>query len=115
MKRHAPVDNILENVHAKVARIEDDAQDLRQLMLYRPEPESVQFKLHCECAVPCDKLIVCVNKESVWRMELRLVEPHDFVKYQSVFRRYYAQLMSLLLTLNLPFGQTLVEVNVNIR
>lgn len=112
MKRHAPIDSNTGGVHAKVAKIEDDAQDLRQLMLYRPEPENVQFKLYCECAVPCDTLIVCVYKESAWKIDMSLFESHNFVKYQNVFRRHYAQLLRLLLNLNMPVGKTFVQVYV---
>ncbi|ACH69439.1 hypothetical protein PsunGV_gp089 [Pseudalatia unipuncta granulovirus] len=112
MKRHAPNDNTARDVYAKVAKIEDNAQDLRQLILYRPEPDNVQFKLYCVCAVPCDTLIVCVHKENAWKIEMSLFESHNFIKYQSVFRRYYAQLLRLLLSLNMPVGKTLVQVYV---
>ncbi|AKR17510.1 hypothetical protein [Mocis latipes granulovirus] len=108
MKRHA---NHNGYVHAKMSKVEDE--DIENFMLEAPEQIcNVQFKLNCECTVPCDNIIVCVYKENVWSLKMSLHDGHNFVKYQSVFRRYYSHILRVLLPLNFPVGKTLIQVYV---
>ncbi|AQQ80345.1 ORF78 [Betabaculovirus altermyunipunctae] len=102
---------------SKVVKVEDDVEslvleevedDVESLVL--EVEEKVKFKLNCECAVPCAELVVKVKRDSEYRMGLELID--NETSYRTVFRRNYAQLLRLVLSLNLPIGETLLKVYV---